>query len=78
MTRWKKQTGLFFWGKDELGQSKDGSARAGAAQIPPPFFFFGVGLKQISSASDVAASPAGAVTNQKEEERARAGKAAVH
>lgn len=45
---------------------------------PPLFFFFGVGLKQIASASDVAASPAGAVTNQKEEERARAGKAAVH
>lgn len=75
----EKANGAFFLGgKDELGQSKDGSARAGAAQIPPPFFFFGVGLKQIASASDVAASPAGAVTNQKEEERARAGKAAVH
>lgn len=52
--------------------------REPAPRRSPPFFFFGVGLKQIASASDVAASPAGAVTNQKEEERARAGKAAVH
>lgn len=54
--------------------------REPAPRRSPPFFFFffGMGLKQIASASDVAASPAGAVTNQKEEERARAGKAAVH